>query len=90
MLLNLEIKVIATNNGKDNEVSVSGDISLSIMELLTTLHMAKQNYLEMLKVYVNSNFKKEPTEKQLQKITLKDIYQFAQVQSDKGIIIDNS
>jgi len=83
MLLNAEIKVIATNDGKNNDVHVKADLELTVVQCITTLHMAIENYKNLLTVYAKSKFTKMPNQKQLQKITLGDIWEFSKSQTEK-------
>ena len=85
MLLNTEINVVVTNNGTNNEVSVNADVNLRFNDVLTSLELAKQNYITLFKVFLTSKYPKKPTEKQveniIQTVTLEDIFTYSKNKS---------
>lgn len=76
MLLNNEIKITVTNNGKSNDVSLSLNPKDKVSDIMTCIEMASNTIRDSLGVYLKS--KGTVTESELNKllktITLEEIY----------------
>lgn len=70
MLLNIEIKITITNDGNKNTVNLNANQDLTVQEILTSLKMADNMILGLLK----ENYKEgEDLNNWLRTIKLKDI-----------------
>ena len=76
MLLNNEIKISVTNNGKDNNVQLSLDPSYKLKDVMTCIQVASNTLRDMLGEYLKD--KGGVTEKEFEElfktITLEDVY----------------
>jgi len=76
MLLNNEIKIIVTNDGKTNNVSLSLNPKYKLNDVMTCIEMAQNTLKDSLGEYIKN--KGGVTEKEFNKmmeiITLEDIY----------------
>lgn len=76
MLLNNEIKIIVTNDGKNNNVQLSLNQKYKLNEVMTAIQMAQNTLRDSLGKYLESRDKM--TEKEFEElfktITLEDLY----------------
>ena len=76
MLLNNEIKIIVTNNGKDNNLQLSLDPNYKLQDVMTCIQMASNTLRDMLGEYLKG--RGGSTEKEFEElfktITLEDVY----------------
>jgi len=76
MLLNNEIKITVTNDGKSNNVQLSLNPKDNLNDVMTCIQMANNTLRDMLGEYIQN--KGGVTEKELEKllktITLEEIY----------------
>lgn len=76
MLLNNEIKITVTNNGKDNNVQLSLNPKYTLSDVMTCIQMANNTLRDALGEYIKK--KGGVTEKEFEKImktvTLEEIY----------------
>lgn len=75
MLLNIEIKIKVTNNGKTNTTGVTIDKDKKICEVFTALELARRNTMKMLEDYIKTKGKISESEfdKLYNSLTLEDL-----------------
>ena len=76
MLLNNEIKIIVTNNGKDNNVQLSLDPNYKLKDVMTCIQMASNTLRDILGEYLKGRggVTEKEFEELLKTITLEDVY----------------
>lgn len=71
MLLNTKIEIEVTNDGKDNKTSVVTNKDANVLDVLTSLELAKNNITNGLELYFKD---KTLDEQEFRKLTVKDIF----------------
>lgn len=76
MLLDNEIKITITNDGKNNNVQLSLNQKYKLSEVMTSIQMAQNTLRDSLSKYLKSRDKITETEFEelLKTITLEDLY----------------
>jgi hypothetical protein len=76
MLLNNEIKITITNNGKENNMELTLDSKDKFSDIATCLEMAKESLTEVLGKYLKNKggVTESELEDILKTITLEEIY----------------
>lgn len=67
MLLETNIKIEVTNDGKNNQTAVTTEKDILVKDMLLSIKLAEKTITEALANHVN-NLSKNPTEKQLEKL----------------------
>lgn len=56
MLLDLELKIKITNNGKENNVDLIVNSKHKIIDSLTALELAKKNITNIIEIYITEKY----------------------------------
>jgi len=86
MLLNTNIEIVVTNDGKTNNVSTKADLNLKFQDVLTSMKLAEKNYIDMFTVMVKNKFgklSKTQIDKVYANTTLQDLFDYAQKEAVK-------
>ena len=77
MLLNNEIKITITNDGKDNNLELTLNPKDNFNDVITCIQMAKNSLTDALGRYIESKggVKEEELDSLLKTITLEEIYE---------------
>lgn len=86
MLLNTDIQIVVTNDGKTNNVSTKADLNLKFQDVLTSMKLAEKNYIDMFSLMVKNKYgklSKTQIDKVYANTTLQDLFDYAQKEAVK-------